>query len=280
MRVATWNINYPGKKNERTVRQGELLRKLEPDLILLQEVNPGSAEALRLAAGADWLILASDLMVNPPQGRAVKKPRGVAIAGRGQRPRCAWLQRDVHVPERILLAQITVAGRELTAVSYHAPDGVRWRNWKARQAVTFARWLAAHPGPVIMGSDGNTPKIDAADFAKTRTHWHTGDSHLKGEPGDDLLYGPAKIHALDDAYRRWLADHPAKASALAKSVPSGPLAPTYRTGKSPKTPGSWMRYDSIWVTQHWAVQHIDHRYDDAIKAGSDHAVVIADLTPI
>jgi hypothetical protein len=29
----------------------------------------------------------------------------------------------VHVPERILLVEMTVAGRELTAVSYHAPDG-------------------------------------------------------------------------------------------------------------------------------------------------------------
>jgi exonuclease III len=278
MRVATWNINYPGKK--RALHQGELLRKLKPDLILLQEANPGSAEALRLAAGADWLIPASDLTAHPPQGRAVANPRGVAIAGRGQRPRHAWLQPDVHVPERALLAQITLAGRELTAVSYHAPDGESWGIEKARQAVTFARWLTAHPGPVIMGSDGNTPEIDATDFTKTRTHWHTGDRHLHGEPGDDLLFGPAKIHALDDAYRRWLDDHPAEASALARSAPSGPLAATYRTGKGAKSPGSCMRFDSIWVTRHWAVQHIDHLYYDAIAAGSDHAVVIADLTPI
>lgn len=115
MRVATWNINHPGK--QRALRQGELLRKLEPDLILLQEANPRSAQALRLAAGADWLIPASDLMARPPQGRAVANPRGAAIAGRGQRPGPAWLQPDVHVPERILLAPVTVAGRELTAVS-------------------------------------------------------------------------------------------------------------------------------------------------------------------
>ena len=184
------------------------------------------------------------------------------------------------MPERILLAQITVAGRELTAVSYHAPDWETWGIEKARQAVTFATWLAAHPEPVIMGSDGNTPLIDAADFARTRTHRHTGDRCLHGEPGDDLLFGPDKIHALDDAYRRWLGDHPAEASALARSAPSGPLAGTYRTGKSSKSPGSWMRYDSIWVTRHWAVQHIDHLYDDAKAAGSDHAVVIADLTPM
>jgi endonuclease/exonuclease/phosphatase family metal-dependent hydrolase len=278
MRVATWNINYPGKV--RALRRGEILRKLEPDLILLQEANPNSAEALRRAAGADWLISASDLMAHPTQGRSVANPRGVAIAGRGQRPRLARLQPDVHVPERILLAEITLAGRELTAVSYHAPDGESWGIEKARQAVTFARWLASHPGPVIMGSDGNTPLIDAADFTRTRTHWHTGNRRLHGEPGDDLLFGPDNIHALDDAYRRWLGDHLAEASALAKSAPLGPLAATYQTGKGAKSPGNGMRFDSIWGTRHWAVQNIDHLYDDARAAGSDHAIVIADLTPM
>lgn len=131
-----------------------------------------------------------------------------------------------------------------------------------------------------MGSDGNTPRTDAADFARTRTHWYTGDRRLHGEPGDDLLSGPAKIHPLDDAYRRWLGDHPAEASAAARPAPSGPLAATYRTGKDARSPGSWMRFDSIWITRHWAVQHISHLYDDAIAAGSDHAVVIADLTPV
>lgn len=277
MRVATWNIKWPGKKG--ALRRGELLRRLEPDLILLQEANPRSAEALRLTAGMDWLIPVSDVLTHPPHGRAVANPRGVAIAGRGRRPSLLRIQPNVHVPERILLAEITVAGRALTAVSYHAPDGETWKIEKARQAVAFAEWLAAHPGPVIMGSDSNTPVIDAADFARTRTHWHTGHGRLRGEPGDDLLFGPGKIHALDDAYRRWLADHPAEASALATSAPLGPLAATYRTGKAAKDPGRWVRFDSIWVTPHWAVHHIDHLYDDAYAAGSDHAVVIADLTP-
>ena len=49
------------------------------------------------------------------------------------------------------------------------------------------------------------------------------------ELGDDLLFGLGKIHPLDDALRRWLADHPAGAATLAHS-PLGPLAITHRTG--------------------------------------------------
>ncbi len=133
--------------------------------------------------------------------------------------------------------------------------------------------------PRLAGRRCQHPLLDAADFTATRTHWHTGDRHLHGEPGDDLLFGPGKIHGLDDALRRWLADHPAIAAPLAVDRPFGPLAVTHRTGKRKTSPGTGRRFDSIWITRHWAVHSIDHYYDDAIAAGSDHAIVIADLTP-
>jgi hypothetical protein len=56
MRVVSWNVTFRGAAAQ---RQGRLLRELGPDL-LLQEVNPSSAEGLRRAAGADWLIRAVD----------------------------------------------------------------------------------------------------------------------------------------------------------------------------------------------------------------------------
>ncbi len=276
VRVVSWNLRSLGTAGAR--RQGELLRELRPDLILLQEVNLSSAEILQQAAGADWLICAADLRVRNADDRPVRN-RGVAIAGRGLPPRRAWLPADVPLPERILLAEITVDGLGLIAVSYHAPPGVNWGIAKARQAVAFARWLSAQQGPILLGADANTPLIDAVDFAATRTHWHTGNRCLKGELGDDLLFGPGKIHPLDDGLRRWLADHPAEAAALAER-PSGPLAVTHRTGQRRDSPGTGRRFDSIWVTAHWTVEHIDHLYDEGVAAGSDHAVIVADLAGV
>jgi hypothetical protein len=49
VQVVSWNVNFPGSK--RAAREGAMLR---PALVLLQEVNPGSAEILRQAASADW----------------------------------------------------------------------------------------------------------------------------------------------------------------------------------------------------------------------------------
>jgi hypothetical protein len=128
----------------------------------------------------------------------------------------------------------------------------------------FASWLAAHAGPVVLGADANTPLVDAPDFADTRTHCYTGGRNLHGEQGDDLLFGPGRMHPLDDALRRWLADRPGDAERLAASAPLRPLPITHGTGR---------RKDS----RHWTVQRIDHLYDAGIAAGTDHAVIVADL---
>ena len=57
-RVVSWNLMFRGAA--RASGQGELLRKLSPDLMLLQEVNLSATEALCQAAGADWLVCAAD----------------------------------------------------------------------------------------------------------------------------------------------------------------------------------------------------------------------------
>jgi hypothetical protein len=275
MRVVSWNVNFPGAR--RADRLGAVLREDSPDLVLLQEVNPRSAGVLRQAAGVDWIVRADE--ADAPVYGTSAPSHVVAVAGYGPRPRHATLIAGVPHPFRILLVTTAIDGAEMTAGSYHAPPGASYGIDKARQAVAFARWLAGQPGPLLFGADANTPEIDAHDFADTRTHWHTGCRKLLGEPGDDLLFGPGKIHLLDDALRRWLTTHPDDAAALRLSAPLGPLAITHRTGRrnNPPQTGIGRRYDSIWVSRHWAVRHIHHHYEEHPGAASDHARVVAEM---
>jgi endonuclease/exonuclease/phosphatase (EEP) superfamily protein YafD len=275
VRVVSWNLNYRGVAAAE--QQGALLRELAADVMLLQEANPNSTDVLRQAAGADWLVRSVDRREAMPDDRPVRR-RGVAVAGHGAPPRTAWLL-DCTLPERILLAEVIVEGVTFTAGSYHAPPGVTWKLVKPRQAVTFAKWLTGQTGPLLFGADANTPVIDAIDFADTRTHWHTGSRHLRGEPGDDLLFGPAKIHALDDALRRWLCDSPEAAASFQPAGQDGPLAITHRTGRRRDSPGTGRRFDAVWVSRHWTVRQVQHLYDEGIAAGSDHAPVVVDLDP-
>lgn len=274
MRIISWNIAFRSSKTAR--QQGGLLRELAPDLVLLQELNPASSAVLADAAGVDWIVRAIDLRIPELDDSPVRR-RGVAIAGHGL-PLCrSWLLDGIRLPERVLLIETQAAGAPFAAASYHAPPGVNWGMVKPRQAVAFASWLSTQNGPVVFGADANTPLIDAFDFGDTRTHWHTGDRRLNGEPGDDLLFGPRKAHDLDDALRRWLVRHPDEMGGLLANHPSGPLAITHRIGRRKSSPGTGRRFDSVWVSCHWVVRHIDHLYDEGIAAGSDHALVVVDL---
>jgi endonuclease/exonuclease/phosphatase family metal-dependent hydrolase len=274
MRIVSWNIQFRGPEAAKS--QGALLHELSADLILLQEVNPSSSEALRKAARADWMVRAIDLPTMKPDDSPVRR-HGVAIAGYGPPPCRKWLLDGIQQPERIVLTETQTEGTPFVAVSYHAPPGVSFKIVKPQQAVAFARWLSKQNGPLLFGADANTPKIDAWDFANTRTHWHTGYRHLLGDPGDDILFGPDKVHHLDDALRCWLARHPDEMDRLRAEKPSGPLALTHRTGKRKNSPGTDRRFDSVWVSRHWVVRNIDHPYERGIEAGSDHAPVVVDL---
>ena len=293
VRVVSWNRNFPGRKTAK--RQGDLLRELYPDLMLLPEVNPGSSEVLRAAAGADWMVRAIDLRTPKPDDPPVLW-HGVAVAGRGPRPCRCWLLDGIPQSERILLIETQTRGTPFIATSYHAPPGVMLGIVKPRQAVAFARWLSTQNVPLLFGADSNTPFIDALDFAYTRTHWHTGDRHLQGERGDDILFDPWKMHDLDDALRRWVKLHPHKSQASKPSAEAAipnwkslspamrlkrerevPLAITHRVGKKKNSPDTGRRFDSVWVSRHWVVRHIEHLYEKGIAAGSDHAPVIVDL---
>ena len=110
MHVVSWNIAFRGPKAAK--RQGCLLRKLAPDLMLLQEVNPGSSEVLRAAAGADWMVRAIDLRTPEPDDSPVRR-RGLAIAGHGLHPCHSWLLGEIRFSERVLLIETQMEGRHL-----------------------------------------------------------------------------------------------------------------------------------------------------------------------
>lgn len=81
----------------------------------------------------------------------------------------------------------------------------------------------------------------------------------------------------------WEIVKPRQAVTIARwlSAQQGPVLlgadANTRTGKRKNSPGTGRRYDCIWLTAHWTVQHIDHLYDERIDACSDHALVLADL---
>ena len=144
---------------------------------------------------------------------------------------------------------------------------------KVDQAVSFTDWLCSREGPVIVGADANTPKLDPVDDNAVQTHWYTGFRKLNGDPGDDVLWGSSPRHQLKDCLRTWLAMDPARVRDL---DPDGPLAVSHYTAKRKDHPGHPRRFDAIWATPD--VEVLDVRYlSEEIGRLSDHAPVVADL---
>src|SRR5215472_12106131 len=102
MRVVSWNLAFRGPKTAK--RRGDLLRELAPDLMLLQELNPGSSAVLADAAGADWMVRAIDPRTpepdDSPGGGSSVSPSPVA----GGLPVVSGCF-PIRLPERILLIE-------------------------------------------------------------------------------------------------------------------------------------------------------------------------------
>lgn len=78
--------------------------------------------------------------------------------------------------------------------------------------------------------------------------------------------------------RTWLEGRPEEMARIREERPEGPLAISHRSGKTRQHPGNPRRYDHIYATRtDFRVDHVEYLYDQACAAGSDHAVVIADL---
>lgn len=249
LRVLGWNVNGFSRG-----RQPELLGSLEWDVACLQEVTRNTWKAFQ--ALGDQGDVAFEYL--PP------------LAGPGPRYACAvlvrsparlddfTLLRDVPSPERAAVAMVSINGLRVWVGSWAAPPGVSWgKAGKSRQVERFAAWLRDRPGPVVVGIDRNAPKWDRHDLSEDE--WWNDK-----EP---LLYGPDRVHDLRDVYRDHLAANPELADRVRQEYPEGPLAVTHLRRGIP------CRYDAVYASPEFIVEDVEHRWEEARQAGSDHALV-------
>jgi endonuclease/exonuclease/phosphatase family metal-dependent hydrolase len=243
-----------------------LLHRINGDLVALQEVTVSAYQQLVESKLFAWSTFSLDL--RPPQANEGQGRRlGCSLLGQACfRCKSSFLLQDAPLPERALIAEVETLTSPLTLCSFHTPPGATWRKKKPEALVALAKWLAHQQTRVIVGIDANAPRSDRPEIEQNEWFW-------KEEP---LMLGAQPLHMLRDSLRVWLTAHPLEAARLLAHSPQGPLAVSYNRGRLKKVfiP---CRYDFIYITPDFVVSEVRYLYEEAIQAGSDHALVVADL---
>lgn len=236
IRVVSWNVD--SRPTGLLDAKCDLLRQLQPDFALLQEIgrpvyrawmpHPSAHERKhRKTRQFAWGALSTDLC----KPRASEFRLGCAVLGA---PTTALLDSrvldravfDVREPVlpgflwRTVMTQVALStGDMMTVCSFHGrqPTGAPAASLQRAFHAGIAKWLAGVSGPVIFGIDAGPLLPDAAD----------------------PLLGPGQIHHLERALN---ADN-----------------------------------DHLWVTPDLEVLEVQRLAVEATAAGSDHALLLADL---
>lgn len=270
LRFITWNVDGKARSEAKIASKLDLLRRTVDgaDLVVaaLQEVGDEHFDALLRSRDFDFAL--TSLLLRPPRDYDGGNRRlGCALAVRGPlMPRETLLVPDCPLPERSLAVRLALGPRELWACSFHALTGSGFGHAKPVMFRALTRWLEARWLPCVFGIDRNTPKVDHPELSKCEWWW-------PGEEQEPLMFGEAAPHECEDALRKHLAAHPLRLEALRQAHPEGPLATTHERGKD-RVPS---RYDAIYVSPSWRVLKIEHLLDAGVAAGSDHALVVAEL---
>lgn len=242
--------------------QLELLADLHPDILLLQDVGPSAVNAVVDSHLWDRVM---DTWSPPHPPGTIIRWGGCLIAVKGD-----WvLTSTLPTPDALLSnrALTVTASREqviVTLLSCYAPTNTGpGRKQRPAYFTALAAWLSTVSAPIVLGMDANGPRVDHPDIEQNR--WWTGE--------EVLVLGVGT--RTEDVLRLWYADHPAELKRRVRYYPNGPLADSYRRGRK----GKYLRcrYDSIRVSPGISVIDVHYLYEEAVQAGSDHALVITDI---
>lgn len=263
LRVASWNLKYSAEAH--SWRRSDFLKSLDWDIALLQEVSPKAWKVFQqngLAKGGLFTYDGFDLTL---RGRT---PRGVAILVRnGLSLGDPQLISGHPQPERILAACVTGFSKPFRVVSFHAPHAVGYGQKPKQKAYQgLMDWLSDIGDLVIVGFDGNiwnrSTDLDQPEFVANASD---------ADPIARFFAAGASHNLQDTLLSYYRQDSEAYKRALTER-PNGPLAVSYVRGRKED------RFDYIFASPELEVLECRYDYDGAKAAGSDHGIVLADLS--
>lgn len=263
VRIANWNLRYSAVAHTR--RRIAYLQTLDWDILTLQEVSQkawGEFEKSGLFKSGYYTLEEFDL---EPQGY---RKHGVAILARhGLTLSKPHLIPNLPKPERALSVQVDGLATPLEVISWHAPNAAGEGSETKMQAYrAVSSWLTGKETAKVLGFDGNSWNTTVK--LKRDTPSNTADPYYE----EGLFFSSGAPHQLMDALVTFYRNNPEAHQAVVQQRPEGPLAVSYIRGSQKD------RFDYIFASPDFEVIQCEYDYEGGIGAGSDHGIVIADLS--
>jgi exodeoxyribonuclease III len=256
MRLLSWNV---AGRVKRQPEQVELIARLGPDLVCLQEIRPTTARAWTTAlAEAGWRHVALARSDAPP----TDPDRRLSVLTASRAPLAELhIDGDLPWPERALATEIN----GLHLINLHSPISPKPDLVKVRTHETIHAYLAQTTGPTALCGDLNTPRKEHPD-GRVWTFARTSHGKLRPERGERwdraelALIKGLEPFGFRDAFRDL---HGYERRELSWQWQQW---------------GGGYRLDHLIVSTDIDVEHVEYLHDWRQQAGlSDHSPLIATL---
>ena len=253
MRIIDWNLSYSGD----TAPKIEYLLSLLSDeiCVMLQEVKPHAYEHIRTALGQNYHLLYSLDYRKPSNYDSGARKLGVLIIVSKEA-----IIKDVGVierslfPDRTMYATIDLNGTQYKLLTLHSITGCDYKKAKSVQFDAFSEFIDTYH-PDVIGIDANEPRFD---------HWDIGQMRFYDNgPGAKIFFETIAKIGLLDSY--------VAANRITECEEGLPLTTSHHIRRKGN-----VRYDFLFVKNHIKIERMEYQFDEAIAAGSDHALLLCE----
>ena len=158
-------------------------------------------------------------------------------------------------PDRTVYVTLRKNGNEIKILGLHSLTGCGYYRTKSIQYDSFAEFIDEYH-PDVIGIDANEPQIDNYDISKME--------FFDNGPGAKHFFNKIVDIGLVDSYAHFVGAE--------GYIEGQPLTKSHNIRRK-----GAVRYDFLFVRDSYKVNNICYNYDNAIKAGSDHAMIVGDL---
>ena len=255
MRFIDWNISYAGD----TERKIDYLRThLCDDMcIMLQEVKPLAYEFIKTALEAKFNIFYSLDYRKPSKFDSDARKLGVLIL----------VSKEIEVvesgvierspfPDRTMYITINNENKSVKILALHSLTGCGYYRSKSVQYDSFAEFIDTYR-PDIIGIDANEPQVDHYDMKQMQ--------FFDNGPGAKHFFNEMADIGLTDSYVR--------ANGEESYIEGVPLTKSHNIRRK-----GAVRYDFLFVRDSYEIKSLMYNYDDAVASGSDHAIIVGEVS--